>query len=43
MMTYWKNIILFGIKSACIEKELDSDPVYYTKFLETKIDYRFLR
>ena len=41
MMTYWKNIILFGIKSdirlfADIKKEFDSEPVYKNKFWKQK-------
>ena len=38
MMTYQKNIILFGIKSASdIKKEFDNEPVYSKEFLKTKI------
>ena len=38
MMTYWKNIILFGIKSTLIlKKELDSEPFYNKNILATKI------
>ena len=38
MMTYWKNIILFGIKSTLIlKKELDSEPFYNKNILVTKI------
>ena len=38
-MTYWKNIILIGIKSALIYiyKKIDSEPVYNKEFLKTKI------
>ena len=36
MMTYQKNIILFGIKSR-IRKEFDCEPVYNKNFMETKI------
>ena len=35
---YWKNIILFGIKSTMIlKKELDSEPFYNKNILATKI------
>ena len=39
MMTYWKNIILFVIKSALtdIKKEFDSKPVYNKTVFKTKI------
>ena len=38
MMTYQKNIILFGIKSALIcKKEFDSETVHNKEFLKTKI------
>ena len=38
MMTYWKNIILFRIKSALLlKKKFDSKPVYDKTFLRTKI------
>ena len=36
MMTYWQNVILFGINLNLI-KEFDSESVYSNKFLETKI------
>ena len=35
-MTYYKNIILFEIKSD-IKKESDSEPVYNKEFSKTKI------
>ena len=35
MMSYWKNIILFRIKSALILK-FDSEPVYKKTFLKNK-------
>ena len=38
MMTYQKNLILFGINSALIKKEFDSESVYNENFLETKIN-----
>ena len=38
MGTYWKNIILFGIKSALIlKKDFESKPVYNKTFLKIKI------
>ena len=38
MMTYGKNIILYGIKSVQIlKKKLDSKPVYNKAFLKIKI------
>ena len=37
MMAYQKSIILFGIKSADIEKEFDSEPVYNKNYLKAKI------
>ena len=38
MMTYWKKIILFGIKSALIsKKETESKSVYNKCFLKTKV------
>ena len=37
MMTYWKNIILFGIKSVLIFKWIDSEPVYNKIFFQIKI------
>ena len=32
MVTYWKNIIVFGTDSALILKKIDSEPVYNKKF-----------
>ena len=41
MMTFWKNIKLFGIKSALIsKKEFYSNPVYNKNFLKIKIKSR---
>ena len=37
MMTYWNNIILFGIKSVLIFKKINSEPVYNKIFLQIKI------
>ena len=37
-MTYQKNIILFGIKSALIYLEFDSEHVYINTFLKAKIN-----
>ena len=40
MMPYWKNIILFRIKSVLISKnQFDSEPVYNKNFLNIKINY----
>ena len=41
MMTFWKNIKLFGIKSALISKKVFySNPVYNKNFLKIKIKSR---
>ena len=38
MVTYCKNIVLFGIKLGLIlKKEFDSEPVYNKRILKTKI------
>ena len=38
MMAYWRNMILFGIKSLLILKKVfDNEPVYNKKSLKTKI------
>ena len=37
IITYWKNIILFGIKwTLILKKEFDSQPVYNKIFLKTE-------
>ena len=36
MVTYWKNIIVFGTDSALILKKIDSEPVYNKKFWKPK-------
>ena len=34
----WKNILKYGIKfKVYLKKEFDSDPVYYAKYIKTKI------
>ena len=35
-MTYWKNVILFGIKSVLIYKHSDSEPAYNNEYLKSK-------